>query len=181
LHGVGLNELLADAQAPKGVLYHHFPGGKQALAVAAIEETSAHLNRSLDTLIARKADPVEALRQWLQASLSHLQASGFERGCPLATVALETSPGDAALRAALADAFAALRGRVALLLQADGRLRPERAQGLAALIVSTYEGALMQARVAADPGPMLASADTLLSLIQAERETASPPAGGPSA
>ena len=37
LHGVGLNEILRDAQAPKGVLYHHFPGGKTELAVAAIQ------------------------------------------------------------------------------------------------------------------------------------------------
>ena len=34
-HGVGLSELLAQAQAPKGVLYHHFPGGKTALMKAA--------------------------------------------------------------------------------------------------------------------------------------------------
>jgi TetR/AcrR family transcriptional repressor of lmrAB and yxaGH operons len=37
-HGVGLSELLAQAQAPKGVLYHHFPGGKTELAVAAIDQ-----------------------------------------------------------------------------------------------------------------------------------------------
>ena len=167
-HGVGLNELLTDAQAPKGVLYHHFPGGKHALAVAAVDETAAQIVRSLDGLIARRADPVAALRQWLHASLAHLQDSGFERGCPLATVALETSPDDAALRAALAKAFALLRGRVAALLAADGRLAPARAEGLAALIVSTYEGALMQARVAGDAAPMLASAEVLLSLLQAE-------------
>ena len=36
LHGVGLNELLAAADAPKGSLYHHFPNGKTELSVAAI-------------------------------------------------------------------------------------------------------------------------------------------------
>lgn len=34
-HGVGLNDLLNDAQAPKGSLYHHFPNGKSDLAIAA--------------------------------------------------------------------------------------------------------------------------------------------------
>ena len=38
-------ELLSAAGAPKGVLYHHFPGGKQALAVAAVEATAAHIHR----------------------------------------------------------------------------------------------------------------------------------------
>ena len=32
--GIGLNELLASANAPKGVLYHHFPGGKTELETA---------------------------------------------------------------------------------------------------------------------------------------------------
>ena len=34
-HGVGLNDLLAQAKAPKGSLYHHFPEGKPDLAIAA--------------------------------------------------------------------------------------------------------------------------------------------------
>ena len=41
LHGVGINELLVAARAPKGVLYHHFPGGKTELAVATIEQLVA--------------------------------------------------------------------------------------------------------------------------------------------
>ena len=34
-HGVGLADVLADAKAPKGSLYHHFPNGKSDLAMAA--------------------------------------------------------------------------------------------------------------------------------------------------
>ena len=34
-HGVGLADVLADAKAPKGSLYHHFPNGKSDLALAA--------------------------------------------------------------------------------------------------------------------------------------------------
>ncbi|MFN5881268.1 MAG: TetR/AcrR family transcriptional regulator, partial [Burkholderiales bacterium] len=52
-HGVGLNELLAAAQAPKGVLYHHFPGGKAELAVCAIESVVAKLCIDLDKALQR--------------------------------------------------------------------------------------------------------------------------------
>ena len=34
-HGVGLADVLAEAKAPKGSLYHHFPNGKSDLALAA--------------------------------------------------------------------------------------------------------------------------------------------------
>jgi TetR/AcrR family transcriptional repressor of lmrAB and yxaGH operons len=167
-HGIGLNELLAAARAPKGVLYHHFPGGKSALAVAAIGHVASQLETQLDTLIARRADPVAALRRWMGAAEGLLGASGFERGCPLATVALESTGGDPALRVALADAFARLRAKVCAVLRAGSDVDEDRAGALAALIVATYEGALMQARVAGNVAPMAASAEALLQLLARE-------------
>lgn len=44
-HGVGLSDLLADAKAPKGSLYHHFPNGKSDLAIAAATWASDDLLR----------------------------------------------------------------------------------------------------------------------------------------
>ena len=164
LHGVGLNELLAEAGAPKGVLYHHFPGGKTALAVAAIEATAARIEASLEAAVAGGADPLVALRGWLSRARKLLEDSGFERGCPLATVALESTAEDAELRAALAGAFARIRDRLADALAGAGT-EPARARGLAALIVAAYEGGLLQARVAGDGRPMREATDTLLSLL----------------
>lgn len=170
-HGVGLAELLAEADAPKGVLYHHFPGGKQALAVAAIEATAAHISASLDRLVAGGADPLPALAGWLAMAQGQLERSGFERGCPLATVALETTAEDVAVRAALAAAFEAIRTRLGRLLAAAG-LPAARADALAALVVAAYEGALLQARVAGSGAPMAAAAEALLSMLRHEIETA---------
>lgn len=166
-HGVGLAELLAEAGAPKGVLYHHFPGGKQQLAVAAIEAIAAHITASLDRLVAAGADPLPTLQGWLAMAEQQLVKTGFERGCPLATVALETTADDAAVRAALAAAFDAIRERLALLLAAAG-VPEAHAAGLAALVLATYEGALMQARVAGSGAPMAAAARTLLLLLRRE-------------
>jgi len=49
---------------------------------------------------------------------------------------------------------------------------PDRAAGLAAMIVATYEGALMQARVAGSAAPMRQACDTLLRLVDEELGTA---------
>ncbi|TXH57042.1 MAG: TetR/AcrR family transcriptional regulator [Burkholderiaceae bacterium] len=166
-HGVGLTELLEQAGAPKGVLYHHFPGGKQALAVAAVEATAAHIHASLDRLIDEGADPLPVLAGWLQMGQQQLERSHFERGCPLATVALETTADDLPLREALANAFDGIRQRLARLLAAAGA-SPGRAEPLAALVVASYEGALIQARVARSGAPMTAAATALLTLLQHE-------------
>lgn len=65
LNGRGLTEILTQAQAPKGVLYHHFPGGKQALAVAAIEALVDQMLAGLDSLFTRQPDPLRALVAWV--------------------------------------------------------------------------------------------------------------------
>jgi TetR/AcrR family transcriptional regulator, lmrAB and yxaGH operons repressor len=170
LHGVGLNELLATAQAPKGVLYHHFPGGKAELAVAAVKSAVAHMNGSLERLLQRSAHPVDALAAWMASAQKFLSASGFEQGCPLATIALESTPEDEAIRAALARGFAGIRERVAQALAAAG-LPDAQARNLAALIVSAYEGALLQARVAGRVDAMRETCDALLELVRLQIAT----------
>ncbi len=170
-HGVGLTELLAAADAPKGVLYHHFPGGKEQLAVAAIEATAAHISTSLQRLVAEHAQPVPTLAGWLALAEQQLQRSNYERGCPLATVALETTADDGPVRAALAQAFAQIRQGLAGLLAGAG-IEAGRASSLAALVFATYEGALMQARVAGSGQPIADAAGILMSLLQREIDSA---------
>jgi TetR/AcrR family transcriptional regulator, lmrAB and yxaGH operons repressor len=170
LHAVGLNELLEQAQAPKGVLYHHFPGGKNELAAVAIEAVAQRITSGLEQLARNPSAIVPGLRSWLGAAQRGLVQSGFERGCPLATVALESTAQDQAIRTALAQSFAAIRDQLAALLQAAG-LPAASTAAFAALIVSAYEGALLQARVAGSPAAMAATTDLLLSMV--EREIAS--------
>jgi TetR/AcrR family transcriptional repressor of lmrAB and yxaGH operons len=173
LHGIGLTELLALAGAPKGVLYHHFPGGKAELAAAAIDDVVARMLRGLDTLLATTPDPIEATRRWMAGATARLSDTGFESGCPLATVALETTPDDRLLRSALDAAFARLRERIARALEQAGEPH-ESAQGIAALIVATYEGGLLQARVAQSTAPIAQATQTLLRLL-AQRPTGAHP------
>jgi len=166
LHGIGLTELLQAAGAPKGVLYHHFPGGKTELAIAAIDRVVERMGIGLDRLLASTPDPLAAMRQWIRGATEQLERTGFEAGCPLATVALESTPEDKALRDALARAFERLRERIAQGLQAAG-MPAERASGVATLMVAAYEGGLLQARVAHSIEPMHRITDTLLALLPA--------------
>ncbi|MDR8015198.1 TetR/AcrR family transcriptional regulator [Ectopseudomonas guguanensis] len=171
LHGVGLSELLAGAGAPKGSLYHHFPGGKTELAVAAIERIGQRAEQAFATLFERQSEPLEALATWLHGALGQLQESAFERGCPLATVALESGPEDHEIRAALANAFVAIRQALQQQLQRHAYPQP---QGLAALFVALYEGGLLQARVAGSSEPLKQAAATLLHLTRQHRTESMP-------
>jgi TetR/AcrR family transcriptional repressor of lmrAB and yxaGH operons len=164
MNGIGLNEVLASAQAPKGVLYHHFPGGKTQLTVEAISFTVERMLARLDKVLARRADPVAGLVTWMGGAQKLLHESDFECGCPLATVALESTAAETAIRDALAQGFIAIRARIAAALVASGQTRA-RADGLAVLLVAAYEGALLQARVERSSQPMTKVTQALTALL----------------
>jgi TetR/AcrR family transcriptional repressor of lmrAB and yxaGH operons len=165
-HGVGLSELLAAAQAPKGVLYHHFPRGKAELAVAAIDRSVQDLESSLAALVGAAADVAAAFRLWMLAAGKRLAHRGFETGCPLAAVALDTGPDDDMLRSALAQAFVRIRTALVPVLVAQG-LGPAEALRMATLMVSAYEGALIQSRAAGDGKALTDTADMLSAMLEA--------------
>jgi len=167
LHGAGLSEILSVAGAPKGVLYHHFPGGKDALAVAAIEATFSYLCHKLDSYVAKEPDFTSALQAWILRALRGLDDSAFELGCPLAAVALESTAADVAIRRSLSEGFATLRARIADVLVSAGHT-PQRAAAIAALIIAAYEGGLLQARVANDTAPMVQAMDALMPMLKVE-------------
>jgi len=166
-HGSGLTELLAAAEAPKGVLYHHFPGGKTELAVAAVEATVERLCVLLEERM-RCNDPATSIMAWINGAQKRLEGSRYERGCPLATIALETTAEDVDIRKALGAGFSRIRLRMEQGLL-DAGYRPASAGSLAALILAAYEGGLLQARAAGTPEPMNLVGEALLSLLTLHR------------
>ena len=49
-HAIGVAEILNEAQIPRGSLYHHFPGGKANLALAAVEWLTAEILNAIRNL-----------------------------------------------------------------------------------------------------------------------------------
>jgi TetR/AcrR family transcriptional repressor of lmrAB and yxaGH operons len=79
---------------------------------------------------------------------------------------LESTGEDAEIRGALNNAFALLRFKISQVLGSMGM--PElSARATASLIVSAYEGALLQSRVAQNVDVMRETSEALISLIRA--------------
>ena len=87
-HGVGLADLLAEAKAPKGSLYHHFPNGKSDLAMAAATWASDEMLR----LIAASFDGAATFRDGA-TTLCYKLAKLFDitgwDTCPIAATLFE--------------------------------------------------------------------------------------------
>jgi TetR/AcrR family transcriptional regulator, lmrAB and yxaGH operons repressor len=169
-HNSGLRSILAAAKVPKGVLYHHFPGGKNELTRLAIERSVERILKSLDASLLKFEDPIDALEAWMTHASKRLKEASFGQGCPLATVTLETASEHPELRATLATAFTSFRTKIAeALRRSKGHYSQADAEERAAFIVSAYEGALMQARASGNALVLEQTTRALLRSLRAER------------
>ncbi len=138
----GLNQVMAEAQAPKGSMYFHFPGGKEELAAAAVEYFSERVIRALDEGLDRADTVAEAVAAFFDNYIEHIERTDFAEGCAVATVALDAAAAHDALATATGRALRRWIDRFAEALEAEGRSAAE-AHGLATLIIAAIEGTIV--------------------------------------
>src|SRR5437899_9124373 len=132
--GTGVKQIVAEASAPFGSLYHFFPGGKEQLGAEVIR-WSGHLYLQLFVEIAAAApDVVSAVRQFFRGAAEHLEETDYADACPIATIALEVASTNEALRQATADVFESWMTAATEYLAGAGIRRP-RAHELAVEIL----------------------------------------------
>lgn len=159
-YATGLNEVVTEGQAPKGSLYHYFPGGKEQLASEAISRSSGIVTERIDGAFEATDDVGGALRLFAGLLARNLSRSDFRDGCPVATVTLDAASESEPIQASCAACFAAWRDAIAGQLSQRGHERAEALE-LAVLLLSAFEGALIMARALRDVQPLYDVADSL--------------------
>ena len=149
--GMELRDVAERGCAPRGSIYHHFPGGKTQLAreAAALEGTTIRdlIERSLEERGLR-----ETLTMFGEIFRRRVADHPERLGCPVAAAAL-ARPEDPELAAVATAAFQSWERPIAAALRNEGVGRDE-AEAFAGLVVSTIEGALLRARAAGDHAPL---------------------------
>lgn len=157
-NGTGLKQVVAEADAPFGSLYHHFPGGKTELGDEVIRKAGAFFQALVTAVYDEEAAPEDAIRAVFTGAGETLEATDYEDACPIATVALEVASTDDRLRQATADVFE--QWTVAL----SERLG-DRAQALA--VIAALEGAFLLCRASRSTEPMAAAGEMAAALVAA--------------
>lgn len=135
-HATGLNDILDLANAPKGSMYHHFPGGKEAIGVCVIEDIAQAL---LGLLEQSRARSTEALVLQVGESLSVTMEKTDYEICTLFSAFAAERKSSPQLRVAVAKAYESLVGAIAARLQLDG-LTARAALEKALMVTALLEG-----------------------------------------
>jgi TetR/AcrR family transcriptional repressor of lmrAB and yxaGH operons len=149
----GINEIADVSGAPKGSLYHYFPGGKDQIGEAAVRFAGAGVVATLEKLEHEHGSASAMIRAYCKLLAGWMAKSGFRDGCPIATTLLESAPQSTDMATAGREAFAGWCAVIARALVRDGFGKAE-AKRLSTLAVSSIEGALILARVEASAQPI---------------------------
>jgi AcrR family transcriptional regulator len=163
--GTGFREVIERTGAPRGSIYHHFPGGKAQLAGEAVDWVGGLARSAIEQSFA-EGGPIAGLRAFVDIWRADFERSGYRAGCPIVAVAVENHEDAPELLDSAARAFDAWRSTFADSLRAAG-VEDARAGRLAALVVSAVEGAIVLSRAERDPTPLLEVAAELEDVIAA--------------
>jgi AcrR family transcriptional regulator len=164
-HATGLNQIVEEADAPKGSMYFHFPGGKVDLAVAAVESFDDSVTSYLQRLADEQATTAGAVAAFVDATARRMERSDFRSACIVAAVGLETAAVEPRLGEACAHALERWTRIIASGLRREGWPRV-RADRQAQLVMAALEGAIVMTKAMRDTGPLLNLHRTLIPLLR---------------
>jgi AcrR family transcriptional regulator len=146
-----LDAVLEHSGAPRGSVYHHFPGGREQLLREATAYAGDYVARRLERDSA--CGPLAAVEALFDEYCASLIASDFRAGCPVVAVAVESPEDGPDLRDAALAAFERWRRALARRLEASG-IDAARANELGMLVIAAFEGGLILSRTYRDLAPL---------------------------
>ncbi|MBG0830582.1 TetR/AcrR family transcriptional regulator [Planomonospora sp. ID67723] len=141
--GAGLNQVVAASGAPRGSLYFHFPGGKDQLVGESVRRAGREIGEAVRELAEAAPDAESLVAGVLGLLGDRLETSGWRKGCPVATVALEMAATSDPLHEVCSEVYGSWEGALRDRLAADGHPDPA---DTAVTVLALVEGALLLAR-----------------------------------
>lgn len=164
--GTGLKQIVAEANAPFGSIYHFFPGGKQHLGEEVIRRSGLMYQELVEAVMDAAPDVVTGTSDVFTGAAEVLSATDYIDACPIETVALEVASSNEPLRKATAEVFEGWIESAATRYAAAG-IADDKARELAIVVIAALEGAFVLSRAMRSTEPVLAAG---VSATEAVRE-----------
>ncbi|WUL56626.1 TetR/AcrR family transcriptional regulator [Amycolatopsis sp. NBC_00348] len=163
--GTGLKQIVSEANAPFGSLYHFFPGGKEQLGAEVVRSSGLAYIQLFDLFIDPAPDLISGIEAFFAAGIATLEATDYVEGCPIATVALEVASTNEPLREATADVFTAWIDAGTEKFARFG-LSQDAARTLTISVVNSLEGAFVLCRALRDTEAMAVAGATSVDVAK---------------
>jgi TetR/AcrR family transcriptional repressor of lmrAB and yxaGH operons len=164
--GVTIDEVLSRSGAPRGSVYHHFPGGRNQILVEALQFAGDSITTAIDD--AASQGPMALLRDFVDLWEDVLRESDFRAGCPVTAAAISTCDEDPRLSNDAARIFEHWRVALTRSFVADGFDETEAA-ALATTMLAATEGAVILCRSLRSPRPLRDVAGNIEFLVTGKK------------
>jgi AcrR family transcriptional regulator len=169
----GVKQIVTEAQAPFGSLYHFFPGGKEQLGAEAIRRSGPIYEMLIPLIFDPAPDPASAVRDFFAGAAAHLRETDYADACPIATVALEVSSSSEVMREACAEVFDSWIMAGTTRFTSAG-LSEGAARRLAIGMFNALEGAFIFARATRSVEALEVAGELMAATVERALEAAAP-------
>ena len=161
----GIKQISAAAEAPYGSIYHHFPGGKEAISVEVIRREGlrygAFVGAQLET-----TDPLTGIPTLFENAGKLLESQDYSEACSIETIALEVASTNERLRLESAEVFESWLTGLATWFGQLEITEPERRR-LAMITLTALEGAFVLCRTLRSIEPIVVAGHGVQAAVQA--------------
>jgi AcrR family transcriptional regulator len=164
--GVTIDEVLSRSGAPRGSVYHHFPGGRNQILVEALHFAGDSMSSAIGH--AASQGPMALLREFVDFWEDVLRDSNFAAGCPVVAAAISTSDEDPRLCHDAAQIFDRWRVALTRSFVVDG-FPDSEAAALATTMLAAIEGAVILCRSLRSAQPLRDVAENIEFLVTGKK------------
>src|SRR5690242_3344627 len=166
-----VKQIVVQAEAQLGSVYHYFPLGKQELGAEAVRLSGALYEQLVPAVFDPAPDVVTGVRDFFDGAGEHLVETGYADACPIATVALEVSSTSNPMREACAEVFERWIAAGAARFYAAG-VTEAIARQLAIGMFCALEGAFVLARASRSTEPLRVAGEMPAGMVARARADA---------
>lgn len=161
--GVGVAELLTKANAPRGSLYFHFPGGKEQIGAEVVARVGAEVARRFQDLGESNVDMKAFIERVFKTTSKECKERDYTASCPMAAIATGFGADNPKLASAVREAFLSWEREIATAAQARG-MSEANAALFASAFLAAMEGAFIVSKAQRSSAPHINASRAMQAL-----------------
>lgn len=160
----GVNNVVTEGNAPKGSIYHFFPGGKTDIVVEALHRNRDATSAAILRFLGSNHPLPRRVKSMFKDLAARMARDDFTSSCAIGAVALDIGADDAKLRETCREV---MTGWIDLVSQQLHELPAPKRRPAAEFFISLLEGAQLAARARRSAAPITNAQEAFLLYVKA--------------